>query len=46
MFLPLAALAITAFGGPEGYCSLATIAFGAFEVILHQFGYYCKSLSK
>ena len=28
MFLPLA---ITAFGAPEGYFSLAIIAFGAFE---------------
>ena len=31
LFLPLA---ITAFGGPEGYCSLAIIAFGAFGFIV------------
>ena len=31
MFLPLA---ITAFGGPEGYFSLAIIAFGAFGLIV------------
>ena len=31
LFLPLA---ITAFGGPEGYFNLAIIAFGAFEFIV------------
>ena len=37
MFLPLA---ITAFGGPEGYFSLAIIAFGAFGFIVPKY-YYC-----
>ena len=36
-FLPLA---ITAFGGPEGYFSLAIIAFGAFGFIV--FKYYFR----
>ena len=36
-FLPLA---ITAFGGPEGYFSLAIKALRAFEFILHK--YYCR----
>ena len=31
LFLPLA---ITVFRGPEGYCSLAIIAFGAFGFIV------------
>ena len=31
LFLPLA---IAAFGGPEGYLSLAIIAFGAFQLIV------------
>ena len=30
-------LAITAFGGPEGYCSLAIIAFGAFGFIVSKY---------
>ena len=34
-FLPLA---ITAFGGPEGYFSLAIIAFGALEFIVPKYG--------
>ena len=34
VFLPLA---ITAFGGPEGYFSLAIIAFGAFEFIVPKY---------
>ena len=34
LFLPLA---ITAFGGPEGYFSLAIIAFGAFEFIVPKY---------
>ena len=33
-------LAITAFGGPEGYSSLAIIAFGAFESIVPKS--YCR----
>ena len=37
LFLPLA---ITAFGGPEGYSSLAIIAFGAFQFIVPK--YYCR----
>ena len=36
LFLPLA---ITAFGGPEGYCSLAIIAFGAFEFRVPKYYY-------
>ena len=34
MFLPLA---ITAFGGLEGYSSLAIIAFGAFQFIVPKY---------
>ena len=34
MFL---ALAITAFGGPEGYFSLAIMAFGAFQFIVPKY---------
>ena len=34
LFLPLA---ITAFGGPEGYFSLAIIAFGAFQFIVPKY---------
>ena len=30
---------MTAFGDPEGYFSLAIIAFGAFEFILHKYYY-------
>ena len=37
LFLPLA---ITAFGGLEGYFSLAITAFGAFEYIVPK--YYCR----
>ena len=37
LFLPLA---ITACGGPEGYFSLAIIAFGAFELMVPK--YYCR----
>ena len=37
LFLPLA---ITAFGSPEGYFSLAIMAFGAFEFIVPN--YYCR----
>ena len=37
LFLPLA---ITAFGGPEGYSSLAIIAFRAFGSIILK--YYCR----
>ena len=37
LFLPLA---ITAFGGPEGYFSLAIIAFGAFQSFVPK--YYCR----
>ena len=37
MFLPLA---ITAFGGPEGYFSLAIIAFGAFQFIVPKCYYH------
>ena len=33
-------LVITAFGGPEGYFSLAILAFGAFEFIVPK--YYCR----
>ena len=36
LFLPLA---ITAFGGPEGYFSLSIIAFGAFEFIVPEYYY-------
>ena len=36
LFLPLA---ITAFGGPEGYFSLAIIAFGAFQFIVPKYYY-------
>ena len=36
LFLPLA---ITAFGGPEGYFSLAIIAFGAFQFIVTNYYY-------
>ena len=34
VFPLLLPLAITAFGGPEGYFSLAIIAFGAFQFIV------------
>ena len=34
LFLPSA---ITAFGGPEGHFSLASIAFGAFEFIVPKY---------
>ena len=37
MFLPLA---ITAFRGPGGYFSLASIAFGAFGLTVPK--YYCR----
>ena len=37
MFLPLA---ISAFGGAEGYFSLAMIAFGAFGFVVPR--YYCR----
>ena len=37
---PTLPLAITAFGGPEGYFSLAIIAFGAFQFIVPK--YYCR----
>ena len=33
------ALAITAFGGPEGYFSLAIIAFGALQFIVPKYYY-------
>ena len=36
IFLPLA---IAAFGGPEGYFSLAIIAFGAFGFIVPKYFY-------
>ena len=36
LFLPLA---IAAFGGPEGYLSLAIIAFGAFQFIVPKYDY-------
>ena len=36
LFLPLA---ITAFGGPEGYFSLAIIAFGAFQFVVSKYDY-------
>ena len=38
-FPPFLPLAITAFGGPEGYFSLAIIAFGAFEFIVPKYFY-------
>ena len=38
LFLPFA---ITAFGAPGGFFSLAIIAFGAFEFIVPK--YYCRS---
>ena len=41
LFLPLA---ITAFGGPEGYFSLATIAFGAFQFIVPKYYYRLEKM--
>ena len=42
-FLPLA---IIAFGGPEGYFSLAIIAFGAFEFIVPKYCYRSGKMDK
>ena len=44
LFLPLI-LAITALGGPEGYFSLAIIAFGAFQFNVPKY-YYRLALAK
>ena len=43
LFLPLA---ITAFGGPGGYFSLAIIAFGAFESIVPKYDYRLGKMDK
>ena len=39
-------LAITAFGGPEGYYSLAIIAFGAIEFIVPKYKYRLGRMDK
>ena len=39
-------LAITAFGGPEGYFSLAIIAFGAFGFIVPKYYYRLGEMEK
>ena len=43
LFLPLA---ITAFGGPEGYFSLAIIAFGAFGFLIPKCYYRLGNMDK
>ena len=43
MFLPLA---ITAFGGPEGYSSLAIIAFGACQFIVPKYYYRLGKMAR
>ena len=43
LFLPLA---ITAFGGPEGYFSLAIIVFGAIKFIVPKYYYRLGKMDK